>query len=175
VRDRDLVATHVRRIVLKPKHIEIELCNGSDVAVGGSDQRAVEEVGAQSASPAPKMIEVPWLPSTVRVRKGIAWKPSDQQSGLDPANRDTLLTAIARARLWLDDLSKGRVNTFTDIACRENKAERHIRRLMRLACLSPRLVDAIANGNAPAHLTVTLLTSTLPHNWAEQENKFGMV
>jgi site-specific DNA recombinase len=46
---------------------------------------------------------------------------------------------------------------------------------MPLAFLSPRIVDAIANGNAPADLTVTSLTSTLPHNWAEQENKLGLV
>jgi site-specific DNA recombinase len=171
----DLVARHVRRILLKPKHMEIELCHrSSDVAIDGSDRRAVGEDGAQSGSAAPKMIEVPWAPSLMRVRKGIAWKPSDQQSGLDPANRHTLLTAIAWARLWLDDLSKGRVTSFADIARRENKVERHIR-LILLACLSPRLIDAIANGNAPAHLTVTLLTSALPHNWAEQENKFGMI
>src|SRR5271169_490020 len=109
-----------------------------------------------------------------RARKGIAWKPSDHPQ-LDAVARNTLLTAIARARSWMDDLIEGRVNSFDDIARRENKVERHIRRLIPLAFLSPRIVDAIANGNALSHLTVTSLTSALSHDWAEQEHKLGMV
>jgi hypothetical protein len=31
------------------------------------------------------------------------------------------------------------------------------------------LVEAIANGNAPADLTVTMLARALPHGWAAQE------
>jgi hypothetical protein len=46
--DRDLVALRVKRIVLRPKHIEIELRDvASAVAVDVFDQRAVEGVGAQ--------------------------------------------------------------------------------------------------------------------------------
>jgi hypothetical protein len=37
------------------------------------------------------------------------------------------------------------------------------------------LVEAIANGSAPAELTVTSLTSALPHSWTKQEKKFGVV
>jgi len=120
------------------------------------------------------MIKVPWVPTMARARKGIAWKPSIQHH-LDPANCDTLLGAIARGRSWMDDLIEGRVNSFRDIAIRENKVERHIRRLVPLAFLSPRIVEAIANGAAQPHLTVTLLTSALPHSWAGQENKLEMV
>ena len=42
-----------------------------------------------------------------------------------------------------------------------------------LAYLSPRIVEAIANGTAPADLTVTSLARALPHGWAEQEQKLG--
>jgi site-specific DNA recombinase len=171
VSDRGLVAVHAKRIVLKPKHIAIELHDGaSDVAI---DANLVREESARSG-PSPQMIQVAWAPAMARARKGIAWMPSDQL-GLDPAHRDTLLTAIARARSWMDDLVEGRVNSFDDIARRENKVERHIRRLIPLAFLSPRIVDAIASGSAPADLTVISLTSVLPHKWAEQENKLGMV
>jgi hypothetical protein len=127
----------------------------------------VDEVAA-------KRIKVPWVPRMALARKGIVRKPSIQHH-LDPANCDTLLGAIARARSWMDDLIEGRVNSFRDIAIRENKVERHIRRLVPLAFLSPRIVEAIANGAAPPHLTVTLLTSALPHSWAGQENKLEMV
>jgi site-specific DNA recombinase len=48
-------------------------------------------------------------------------------------------------------------------------------RLVPLAFLSPRVIDAITSGSAPVDLTVTSLTSALPHSWEAQENKLGMV
>ena len=36
------------------------------------------------------------------------------------------------------------------------------------------IVEAIANGNAPADLTVTMLARALPHGWAAQEHKLGI-
>ena len=91
-----------------------------------------------------------------KARKGIAFEPAGGQR-LDPAARDTLLTAIARARCWMADLVEGRVSSFEEIAQNEGKVERHIRYLAPLAYLSPRFVEAIANGTAPAGLTVTSL------------------
>jgi site-specific DNA recombinase len=86
-----------------------------------------------------------------------------------------LLIAIARARSWMNDLTEGRVNLFEAIAGSENKVERHIRRLMPLAFVSPRIVKAIANGSAPADLTVTSLTSALSRSWTKQEKRYGIV
>ncbi|MGC1574742.1 MAG: hypothetical protein WA813_01180, partial [Beijerinckiaceae bacterium] len=47
-----------------------------------------------------------------------------------------------------------------------------IRRLIPLAFVSPRIVEAIANGSAPADLTVTSLTSALPRSWTKQEKRY---
>jgi hypothetical protein len=66
---------------------------------------------------------LPWTPTSAVARKGIAWKPS-VQANLDPATSDVLLTAIARARSWMNDLVEGRVNSFEEIARTENKVER---------------------------------------------------
>jgi hypothetical protein len=41
--------------------------------------------------------------------------------------------------------------------------------------VSPRIVEAIANGSAPAELTVTSLTSALPRSWTKQEKRYGIV
>jgi site-specific DNA recombinase len=38
----------------------------------------------------------------------------------------------------------------------------------------PSIVKAIANGTAPAGLTISSLTQALPHAWAEQEAQFGI-
>jgi site-specific DNA recombinase len=43
--------------------------------------------------------------------------------------REALLTAIAKARGWIDDIRLGRIASFAEIAEREVKGERHIRLL----------------------------------------------
>jgi len=88
---------------------------------------------------------------------------------MKPESRDVLLTAIAKARGWIDDIRLGRIASFAGIAQREAVGERHIRLLAPLALLSPRIIAAIADGTAPADLTITGLAKALPYSWAEQE------
>jgi hypothetical protein len=47
--------------------------------------------------------------------------------------------------------------------------------LAPLAFVSPRIVAAIADGTAPADLTVTGLAKALPYSWAEQEQCVGLL
>jgi hypothetical protein len=91
-----------------------------------------------------------------------------------PETRDALLAAIAKARTWINDLAKGRATSFAQIAERESKVERHVRFLAPLGLVSPRLIAAIADGSAPADLTITALAKALPHSWAEQERRLGL-
>jgi hypothetical protein len=82
--------------------------------------------------------------------------------------------AIAQARSWVDELANGRLGSFAALARREGKAERHIRLLLPLAFLSPRIVSALLDGTAPADLTITALARALPWSWAEQEQRLGL-
>jgi site-specific DNA recombinase len=104
--------------------------------------------------------------------KGILHEPGKKPT-MKPESRDALLTAIAKARGWIEDIRLGRVASFAEIAERENRVERHIRLLAPLAFLSPHLIAAIADGTAPADLTVTSLAKSLPYSWAEQDQRFG--
>lgn len=90
---------------------------------------------------------------------------------LNPEARTALLTAIGKARTWIDRLMTDQVASFAEIAQQEGKGERHVRLLAPLAFLSPSIVAAIVAGRAPANLTVTGLTRSLPHLWAEQEQR----
>jgi site-specific DNA recombinase len=175
ITDRDLVALHVERIVLRPRHIDITLrADASDPQRGFADPSETDEKDRPSqGTPAPIVMQLPWMPTSASAQKGIAWKPS-AKSSLDPETIEALLTAIAKARAWMSDLAEGRVASFEAIAQRENRVERHIRYLAPLAFVSPRIIEAIANGNAPADLTVSTLARTLPHSWAEQERKLGV-
>ncbi len=64
------------------------------------------------------------------------------------ATRNALLTVIAKARNWIDDLASGKAASFAEIAKHKGKVERHIRFLASLAFLSLALVAAIANDDA---------------------------
>src|SRR5262249_6118934 len=94
--------------------------------------------------------------------------------GLDHQNHSArrdpaLIKAIARGRVWLDELITGRARSLQALAERDGITRRYIRRLVGLAFLSPELVDAILQGRQPVALTATRLTELdLPLDWTEQ-------
>jgi site-specific DNA recombinase len=87
-----------------------------------------------------------------------------------------LLKAVARARRWSQDLISGRVRSVSEIARREELDRRSVHRLLRLGFLSPRIVEAIAEGRQPPDLTVIGLTRRvdLPLLWSAQEQALGI-
>jgi hypothetical protein len=166
--DRDLIERHVERVTLTPKHIKLQMRSSSDppdagTVAEGQGHNAIEDLRAVT-------ITIPWTGPMPAAAKGIVQVPA-HNTPITPSRRETLLTAIAKARQWVDDLSQGRRATFAQIARREGKAERHVRLLAPLAFLSPRIVAAIIDGTAPADLTVTTLARALPYSWAEQERR----
>jgi hypothetical protein len=118
-------------------------------------------------------ITLPWTAPSFAAVKGIVHAPCAKPA-MRPESRDALLTAIAKARGWIDDIRVGAIASFAEIAAREAQGERHIRLLAPLAFLSPRIIAAIVDGTAPADLTVTGLAKALPYSWAEQEERVGL-
>jgi len=94
---------------------------------------------------------------------------------MDGTNRHALLSAIARAIAWVDSARAKSEPNFAAIAARENPSERYIRLLAPLAFLSPRIIEAIANGQIPVDLTATGLARNPPLARAEQERRFGLI
>jgi site-specific DNA recombinase len=86
-----------------------------------------------------------------------------------------LIKAIAKGRRWADDLLSGREESVAAIARREGVLPNYVRRLTRLAFLSPRIVEAIVAGHQPPELTAKALTERieLPLLWSEQERAVG--
>src|ERR1035441_3139174 len=87
-----------------------------------------------------------------------------------------LMKAMARGRLWSDDLLAGRVESVAVIAKREGVLPNYVRRLIRLAFLAPTIIEAIATGHQPPELTAKALTKRieLPLIWSEQERAVGI-
>ncbi|MCZ8321191.1 MAG: recombinase family protein [Novosphingobium sp.] len=64
--------------------------------------------------------------------------------------------------------------SLAQLAKREGRCRTQLTRLLRLSWMSPRLVDAIADGTQPKGLTRrALLICDMPIEWAEQERQFG--
>jgi site-specific DNA recombinase len=167
IADRDLIDRHVDRVIVGPQAVEVRLITS------GSTEPA--EPSGEEPAPgelATTTLTLPWVASNFVAVKGIVHEPSTK-STMNPETRDTLLAAIAKARGWIEDLRLGRVATFAEIAERESHGERHVRLLAPLAFVAPRIVAAIADGNAPADLTVTGLAQGLPHSWSKQERRFA--
>jgi site-specific DNA recombinase len=168
--DRDLVERHLERVTLTQSEVKLRLREMVE---------AVEEIDAHdtannsSERPVPT-IAVPWTWPVPAAVKGIIHVPA-HNTPIKPGRREALLIAIGKARKWIDDLAHGRAASFAVIARREGKVERHVRLVVPLAFLSPRIVSALLDGTAPADLTVTALAQALPYSWAEQEQRVGIL
>ena len=160
-----MIERHVARVVVKPQTLDICLIPTSEASAQAETPGLTDSV--PDLHPA-AMIALPWTAPSFAAVKGIIHEPSTKPT-MKPESRDALLTAIAKARGWIDDIRLGRIASFAGIAEREAVGERHIRLLAPLAFLSPRIIAAIADGTAPADLTVTGLAKALPYSWAEQE------
>ncbi len=150
--DRDLIARHLSRATIGSDHIMLAVH---------------EQDGAPDAAPVIKLAFRPKLQ-----RRGIKYEPGLSQMMDDPT-RITIMTAIARSRGWLDKIMSGAAVDFQEIALDEKLAERHVRFLVPLAFLSPRIVEAIAEGRAPADLTVSRIARALPMSWDRQEHRLS--
>jgi hypothetical protein len=87
-----------------------------------------------------------------------------------------LLKAVARARVWFDELASGRVRSLAEIARNEGIGKRYVEGLSRLAFVAPAIVEAICQGQQPAELNAEILLNRidLPLEWPAQRNALGI-
>ena len=89
----------------------------------------------------------------------------------DKIAASALIKAIARGRAWFEELASGRARSLHELAKRDGISRRYIRRLVNLAFLSPKLIEAMLQGRQPVELTATRLTELdLPLDWTEQHS-----
>jgi site-specific DNA recombinase len=142
--DRQVIDSHVERVIVRPTAVDVEL-------------RGKQQDHGES-------ISLPWSAHAFVSVKGVAHEP-DEHATLKGEARDAILLAVAKARVWIDDLASGRISSFADIAKQEGKVERHIRLLAPVAFLPPRMLAAIADGTFRQVVTVTTLARAVPFSW----------
>ena len=82
-----------------------------------------------------------------------------------------LIRAIVTAQAWVDEIKAGR--SMSDIMQAHKIPEGMIWKRIRLAFLSPKLLQAIVEGTTDRELSIKMLTKhDLPVEWSEQETLF---
>ncbi|WP_443749366.1 recombinase family protein [Asticcacaulis solisilvae] len=92
------------------------------------------------------------------------------------ANVDPILVKIiAKAHTWFEDLATGSVANIKELAAREGVSPSYVGDLLKLAFLSPRVVEQIVAGQQPANLVADHLirAHALPFDWDAQEQLLG--
>jgi site-specific DNA recombinase len=117
-------------------------------------------------------ITVPWTFTASSAHKGLLHSPATRHA-MSEENRDTLRLAIAKARVWIEDLAAGRVASFSEIAANEGRVERHIKQLAQLAFVSPRTIGAITERTMP-NIKVTELAKATVASWTRQQQKLSV-
>jgi site-specific DNA recombinase len=87
----------------------------------------------------------------------------------------TLIAVIAKAHLWLDQLTSWKAPSINDLAQQQNTDRNEISRFLPLAYLAPDIVEKVLEGTQPVDLTVQRLRNlpALPHSWNEQRMLLG--
>jgi site-specific DNA recombinase len=83
----------------------------------------------------------------------------------------TLVRAIVRAHAWLKLLQDGTVSSMEELARHVQHERIYVRRILRLAFLSPALTSDIIEGRQPECLSLTnLIERDLPKSWRDQSD-----
>lgn len=84
---------------------------------------------------------------------------------------NTMIKVIARGFRWHRLLTNGTYATIEDLAAAEKICASYVSRILRLAYLSPKVVESILEGKQPAWLTTQALLEPFPMDWKQQEEK----
>jgi hypothetical protein len=84
------------------------------------------------------------------------------------ASRLAILKAVARARLWYEQITTGEANSIAELARMHGISSRFIRIQMKLVQLSPRAIECLLNQPESLPLSLDDLLAAIPMKWSEQ-------
>jgi site-specific DNA recombinase len=162
--DRDLIRNHVFRAEIQADQLVVEL----KAAASSGPPGAVE-----TERP---IMRIPWKKTPMKRRREIivpaSVSPHDRRP-IRAETRATLVSAIARGRLWLDEIVAGTVTSVEQIAARDKCSIRQVNMTISLAFLAPKLVQAAVEGRLPCGIGVTRLRDA-PAEWSRQYAMLGL-
>ena len=163
-----------RRIELRPNwiHFEIDKAGLVEWLVGSSEEPSRRNSSAvrKSAKAGVSGFHVVDRPISMK-RRGVESRIVLVNGTVQPRSPDRgLIDLIARAHLYIDQLTDGSNATLSDVASNHGTDPVEVSRILPLAYLSPRIVHAIMMGEQPVELTTQRLSrmSDIPVAWHDQ-------
>ncbi|SIT11562.1 hypothetical protein SAMN05421759_11741 [Roseivivax lentus] len=113
------------------------------------------------------------IPLTLRNRGGRPriLPPKEIEVAMDRGQDARLLRAIGRAWDWRRRLERGDVNTIADLAREEGISDRYVSRVIRLAWLSPSVLERLVLRREPTVLSIFDLCGVAELPWVEQPER----
>jgi site-specific DNA recombinase len=159
VEGRQFIKTILARVVVLPTELHIDLSKSVlSQELLGKTTVPIEQDG---------LIEL-------REPLQIAHRGSEVRLILENGEQQTqdsipsLVRAVTQARTWTEWIVDGKVKTMRELAARAGLNRHYASRILRMAALSPQLVDAILKGKHSPVLTLVGVTDDLPLDWAQQ-------
>jgi hypothetical protein len=155
----------VERVIVDRDVISIAILSGALAEQNGCD---VDEINGTDAVTT-YTISVPF----VLKRRGVEARLviADAARAPDPA----LIRLIARSHIYMRALTDGSGTTIAELAQREQLDVSDLSRILKLAYLTPPIVEAILKGKHPPELTPHQLmrASELSLEWQQQQRQLG--
>lgn len=113
------------------------------------------------------------IPLTLRNRGGRPriLPPKEIEVAMERGQDARLLRAIGRAWDWRHRLERGYVTTIADLAREEGISDRNVSRVIRLAWLSPSVLERLVLRREPTVLSIFDLCGVAEMPWAEQPER----
>ncbi|MGC4026322.1 MAG: recombinase family protein [Mesorhizobium sp.] len=166
---RDIIASLIDRIDLGKAEMTIRLRRRGIVEL-----IAPEIIQIESAKPNEQSATI--IRTMSLRRRGVETRiVLNGAVGAARAPDKSLIDLVAKAHIYLDELSSSACATLTEIAGSHRTPLSEISRVLPLAFLSPGMIEAIATGRQPVDLNTQRLLrlGQLPASWSEQESILG--
>ena len=113
------------------------------------------------------------IPLTIRRRNGRPKILPPEDAGLRDGRAQSphILRAVARAWKWRRQLETGVASTIQDIAAAEKVSDRFVGRMIRLAYLSPTVLETLVITRKPPAISINELMTVAELPWSEQANR----
>jgi site-specific DNA recombinase len=162
LRDRDALVQLVAGIAVHTDKLIVRLkSDQTDDEPDRSDERS---------------LTIPWQKPPSKRSRRILLPHNASRREVQPEQferRARLVSAIAKGRVWLDDVVSGRVTTVQEICIREKCSVRQVNMTISLAFLAPNLVKAAVEGRLPRGTGVERLRDP-PTEWSRQFEALGL-
>lgn len=103
------------------------------------------------------------------IRRGSEVRLILENGGQEQEAIPSLVRAVTQARTWSEWIIDGKVKTMRELAAKAGLNRHYASRILRLAALSPQLVDAVIRGEHSPVITLVSVTTDFPLEWELQK------